>query len=184
VTLQFTDYAGAGAEGTLFRVWLHSRDRLAAMEFGLLALGNESRSREGNVGGRIADDDPGTWVVTFNGEKADEDWYAVTLDEPVEIRRVVFMHGSDYHDGGWFDASAGKPKVQVRTEQEGEWQTIATLDGYPPTTATNSRRLQQGQEFEVSFDPVTVCGVRIIGKPACGDNAKQAFSSCAELQAF
>ncbi len=29
-----------------------------------------------------------------------------------------------------------------------------------------------------------VAGVRVIGKPACGDNPQQAFSSCAELQAF
>jgi hypothetical protein len=29
-----------------------------------------------------------------------------------------------------------------------------------------------------------VFAIRILGKPACGDNARQAFASCGELQAF
>jgi hypothetical protein len=32
--------------------------------------------------------------------------------------------------------------------------------------------------------PVKAWGIRVIGKPASGDNPKQAFSSCGELQAF
>jgi hypothetical protein len=32
--------------------------------------------------------------------------------------------------------------------------------------------------------PVKVFGVRVIGKPGCGDSPKQAFSSCGDLQAF
>jgi hypothetical protein len=94
------------------------------------------------------------------------------------------MHGSSYHDGGWFVASAGKPAVQVRRTPDGVWETIATLDTYPDTTATDGKGLQQGQRFEVEFNPVTVHGVRVIGQPAWGDNPAQAFSSCAELQAF
>jgi len=123
-------------------------------------------------------------VVTLNGQKADEDWYAVTVDQAVEVRRVVFVHGECYHDGGWFDASAGKPGIQVRTEPNGEWKTVATLDSCPDTTATDSRGLRQGQKFEVTFEPVGIYGLRIVGKPARGDSPDQSFSSCAELQAF
>jgi hypothetical protein len=32
--------------------------------------------------------------------------------------------------------------------------------------------------------PVEITGIRVIGKPACGDDPKQAFASCAELQAY
>jgi hypothetical protein len=32
--------------------------------------------------------------------------------------------------------------------------------------------------------PVTAVALRVLGKPASGDNPQQAFSSCAELQAF
>jgi hypothetical protein len=33
-------------------------------------------------------------------------------------------------------------------------------------------------------EPIKASAVRIIGKPASGDSPQQAFSSCAELQAF
>jgi uncharacterized protein len=40
-------------------------------------------------------------------------------------------------------------------------------------------------EFANLLSPaVKVFGVRVAGKPACGNNPKQSFASCAELQAF
>jgi len=29
-----------------------------------------------------------------------------------------------------------------------------------------------------------MAAIRVIGKPACGDNPKQSFSSCAQLEAY
>ena len=56
---------------------------------------------------------------------------------------------------------------------------------YPATTATDPAGLKGGERFTCQFTkPMKVFAVRVVGKPACGDNAQQAFASCAELQAF
>ena len=151
----------------------------------LLSDGEESRSRQGNVDGSINDGDPASFVVTFDQKPAKEDWFAVTLAAPVTIGRVVFVHGKNFHDGGWFDTSAGKPQVQVKREKNGAWETVGTLGDYPATTATDGRKLAPGQKFTLRLPKaVSVIAVRVVGVPACGDNPKQAFASCAELQAM
>jgi uncharacterized protein len=176
-------FADAGGTGSDYKVWLPLRT--SAAEGNVLLDGHESRSRPGNVNGSINDDDLQSAVVTFDGKPADADWFGVTLDQPALIARVVFVHGSTFHDGGWFDSSQEKPRVQVLLQPNGVWQTVGELAGYPSTTAFNSARLHPGQTFSCSLTPsVKALAVRVIGKPACGDNDRQAFSSCAELQAF
>ena len=45
--------------------------------------------------------------------------------------------------------------------------------------------LAPGQRFTLHLpSPVSAIAVRVLGVPACGDNPKQAFSSCAALQAM
>lgn len=179
----FVPFADAGAQGGRYQVWLRDENNRAAMS--LLMDGKENRSRQGNVSGRISDGDPGSFVVTFDGKAAEEDWYAVALDAPVAVKRIVYAHGSTFHDGGWFDASSGKPRIQVRRETEGAWENVGVLDAYPDTTAKDSRGLRNGQEFTLVLkEAMQVRAIRIVGKPASGDNDAQAFSSCGELQAF
>jgi hypothetical protein len=75
--------------------------------------------------------------------------------------------------------------VQVKRTKAGAWETIGALDDYPATTATDPRGLKPGQQFTLTLaEPAQAVALRVIGKPACGDNPKQAFASCAELQAF
>ena len=62
---------------------------------------------------------------------------------------------------------------------------IRVLSDYPDTSATDRKKLKPSQRFTLRFsNPEIVMAVRVIGVPACGNNPKQAFSSCAELQAF
>ena len=183
--IRLIPFADAGAGGTPYRVWLPLYQAGGGNRLNLLIEGTESRSRLGNQTGSINDDDPQSRVVTFDGQPQQEDWFAVTLEAPVTLRRVVFMHGENFHDGGWFDASAGKPKVQVQHDAAGAWETVGELADYPPTTATDNRKLKAGQAFTLRLpNPLKVQAVRVMGVPACGDNPQQAFSSCAELQAF
>jgi hypothetical protein len=184
--LNLIPFADAGADGkSRFEVWIP----LSAPERGresLLYGCLWSASRPGNVMGDITDDDPSTFAVTFNRRKAAEDWFSVSTLKPTRISGVVFAHGHAFHDGGWFDTSgaAQKPIIQVRTEKDGAWLTVATLADYPNTSDKTSAGLKDGQKFVVRFAPVSVFGIRVIGVPACGDDASQNFSSCAELQAF
>jgi hypothetical protein len=175
--VELATFADIGAGGESYRVWL------AGMVPGEVAVASEARSRAGNVAGAIADGDRDSLVVTYDGQRAAEDWYSIAFASPQELARVAFAHGHAFHDGGWFDASKGRPKVQVRAVT-GEWQTVGELADYPPTTATDREQLVDGQLFTLQLDrAVTAVEVRVIGTPACGDNPAQAFSSCAELMA-
>lgn len=184
---RFVTFADAGADRGSYRVWLRAPGAAWAPRTSesLLADGEESRSRSGNGAGSIIDDDLGNLVNTWNGQFASEDWFAVTLDEPASASRFVFTHGRNYHDGGWFDTQAGKPKVQVLRNAEGSWETIGELQSYPATTANDAQGLVPAQQFALCMDaPVRFHAVRVIGKPSSGDRPKQAFVTCAELQAF
>jgi hypothetical protein len=183
----FVPFADAGADGSTYKVWLAAPGTPLKENASLIAPGTESCSRAGNVQGSIIDGDPESFVVTFDNSKKQEDWFAVTMDEPVKVKRIVFIAGKVFHDGGWFDSSAGKPAVQVKTEKAGKWETIARIEDYPETTATDSGPLKDGANHSFSIllgEPARIFGIRVAGKPASGDNLNQAFSSCAELQAY
>jgi DUF1680 family protein len=176
-------FADAGENGTDYKVWLPLKGTPASGN--VLLDGREARSRPGNLGGSINDDDLHSVVVTWDGKPAAEDWFEVNLPEPVTIAKVVFAHGKTFHDGGWFDTSSSKPLVQVLLSPNSSWETVGELDSYPATTATSCGALRGGERFACALkQPVKACAVRVLGKPACGDSPAQAFSSCAELQAF
>ena len=179
----FVPFADAGSTGGGYRVWLRAPGVSAPSSF--LADGRESRSRQGNQNGSIIDGDPSSIVVTYDGTAAREDWYAVTLNAPARIARVVFKHGQSFHDGGWFDTRAGKPLVQLQRTMGGPWETVGELGGYPATTATDDRDIEDGQAFECRLgSSISVLAVRVLGVPSSGDDANQRFSSCGELEAF
>jgi len=189
--------ATAGAvgdtKGECYRVWLPMPGQSGA---NLAVGGTESVSRIRTPPGAWADSRTGRWasiidggeVLTYDGKKEDQDWYAVTLAKPATVGRVVFFFGWAFPTGGWFDTSAGKPQVQVQTEMDGPWTTVGELSNYPATTATEAKSLgphSSGTRFTCTLaKPVTALAVRVIGKPACGNKPKQSFSSCAGLSVY
>lgn len=178
-------FADAGAGGERYRVWLGAPGTLDRVSLSLLRAGAESRSAPGNVSGFINDADPASFVVTFDNTRHAEDWFAVEGAEPVEFRRVVFTHGRTFHDGGWFDASSGPPRVEIKPEAASGWRPLGALTSYPRTTSTDPAGLKGGESFELRLDtPVRAVGVRVIGIPAHGTNPAQSFASCAELSVF
>jgi len=184
VPITWTSFAEAGQSGSNFAVWLPGPERLKKMSDAPFAFAKESWSRKGNIEGSIADGDKTTWRVTFDGTPRPEDWFAVEREQPAEINCVVYAHGHVYHDGGWFDASKANPRIQIKRSSGGAWEDPAVIDTYPATTATNAAGLADGQEFVVRFPATQAAAIRVIGVPACGDNPKQSFASCAELQGF
>ena len=185
VSAALVPFADAGGDGGRYLVWMRAPGTDVPSNTSLTSLASESRSRAGNLNGSITDGDATTMVVTFDGKPATEDWFAVAFEEAVSLNRVVFNHGHAFHDGGWFDASAGKPVIQVRRDKSGPWTTVATLESYPASTTADPKGLQDGQAFTQRLKTVEkVVALRVLGKPACGDNTKQSFASCAELQVF
>jgi uncharacterized protein len=178
-------FADAGSEGGRYAIWLRAAGTGLAETDSLFSYADESRSASGNVDGSIADGDFGTFVVTFNGQPQTEAWFAVQRDQPVELKRVVFAHGRTFHDGGWFDASKEKPRLEIRRQHDGPWEQIAELSTYPATSATDPAGMLDGQPSTILLpQSVQAIALRVIGRPASGDNRNQAFASCAELQAF
>ncbi|THF75254.1 S-layer homology domain-containing protein [Cohnella fermenti] len=144
----------------------------------VLLGGSASANAPGSVPGSIVDGDTSTYLNTYDGTHQDEAWYAVTLEQPAHIDKVVYAHGHAYVDGGWFDTSAGgKPIVQIQTEPGGAWIDAGALGDYPDTSAASDGGLTDGQKFALAIEPVDVYGVRVIGKPVF-------FGSAAELEAF
>ena len=182
VKLGLVPFADAGATGSAYKIWLPYE--MPRPDRNLLTDGIEIRSRKPNAGS-ILDGNLQTIASTFNARRAQQDWFGVELEDPVAVRRVVFAHGKTFHDGGWFNTADGKPRLEIQSAPKGSWLPLAALTNYPATTATDPAGLKAGESFTCELPkPVQIYGLRVIGKPACGDNPKQAFSSCAELQAF
>ncbi len=183
----FVPFADAGSTGGTYRVWLPKKPVASSEGESLLSNGHESRSRQGNIPGTILEEFEDSQVVTFDNSRRDLDWFAVTLDHAVTIQKVIFKAGSVFHDGGWFDSAERKPMIQVQTTPSGPWKDLVEIAGYPATTATSCETLVDPQQrtFVVQLQqPVVVTGIRVIGKPASGDNPNQAFASCAGLRAY
>jgi formylglycine-generating enzyme required for sulfatase activity len=141
----------------------------------------ESQSRIGNVKGSLI---KGTLITTYDASKQDQEWYAVTLAQPSPVGWVVFTHGIWSQNGGWFDASKGKPQVQIQAVKDGPWTTVGELSDYPATTATDNKSFPNYSRFACTITPpVTALSVRVIGRAASGDSAKN-FSSSAGLAVY
>lgn len=195
VRVGLVPFADAGAQGSSYRVWLpHGSPRPGR---NLLLGGIEGRSRRPHVYDPRVDgvlavrstgsviDDFQTVAHTFDQKHAPQDWYSVELDEPSVVEEIVFFHGITARNGGWFDASAGRPRVEVQTKPGGGWQPVGELTGYPATTATDAAGLTGGDRFSCRLDPpIGITAARVIGKPSAGDQPAQAWSSCLEMQAF
>ncbi len=157
----------------------------------LTGFGTESVSRSGTVDGSICDEVADTYRNTENtNPELDDtvmDWYAVELDRPLRIGRVVFIHGkADPKRGGWFTTSNGKPQIQVRAPRSDTWQTVATLDSYPEIDDDAAPSLADFNRFEAQLaTPVEAVAIRVLGRPGKGSRTdKGRSSSCAELQAW
>lgn len=167
------------ADARDYRIWLARPDKLPLGPVSLTAFGTESWSRDGNGDGSICDERSDTYRTTAQGPPAQEDWYAVEMEQPQTIVRVVYRHGKLFPAGGWFDTSEQKPLIQIRRTSEGSWETVARLDAYPQATSAGPPDLYDGQAFEVKLkEAVKAVGIRIVGRPG------RAFSSCAELAAY
>ncbi len=172
-------------DSTRYTVWLQAPGTVLNDDaIGPFTFGRELYSGQGNVNGSIADGDFGTFRVTYDGKPQEQASFGIAIEQPVKIRRAVYVAGNVFHDGGWFDTTGGKPKLQVKKTSDGPWVDIAVFEDYPAATATDPKGIRLGLRFPVKFEPVEAVAIRVIGKPASGNNPSQAFASCAELVAF
>jgi uncharacterized protein len=183
LSLQLVPFADVGSTGARYKVWLPLPRELYTGN--LLLDGKASHSRLNNLDGAMVDEDFETFVTASDGKLAAEDWFAVELKEAVTVKRVLFAHGKTTPNGGWFDATDGKPRIQLKRTKDGAWETVAELTDYPATTAKNSAEMEGGENVTCKLpSAIKAWAVRVISKPATGENPQQSSASCAELQAF
>jgi DUF1680 family protein len=167
------------ADAIDYRVWLLRPDRIPVGPVPVTAFGIETWSRDGSVPGSICDDRPDTYRTTFEGRAAREDWYAVQMEKPAAIARVVFRHGKVFENGGWFDTSGGKPKIQIKRPGVDRWEDVGALASYPNVAPGQIPALHDGEPFTLKLQqPVRAIAIRIVGRPG------RSFSTCAELAAY
>ncbi len=183
-TVELMSFANAASRTDPYSVFMRRPPSPSAIS--LTTFAKESWSREGNVAGSIVDADETTYRVTFDGKKpaTDSDFFQVTFDKPTTIARVVYCHGHSFHDGGWFDASKGKPRIEIESAEGGPFVPLGEFSTYPATTSTSNGDLTDGQAFELRMPSREVFALRVVGFPASGDDATQAFASCSEIRAF
>jgi uncharacterized protein len=174
-------FADAGAGGSAYKIWLPYGQIRPSRN--LLLDGIEIRSRRPNHGSVI--DEFQTVSHTRNVRRWPHDFYGVELEEANTVARIVFVHGFTGQDGGWFDSSDGKPRIEIKSKPDGEWEFLCELKNYPATTATDAAGLADMDRILCDLEkPIEVFGIRVIGKAAHGNNPKQNWTTCAELQAF
>jgi DUF1680 family protein len=185
--LALTPY-GDSSDGS---VWLMRPDKAIRGRVSLTAFSKEISSRGGTMDGSICDEAADSYRNTENSKpELDEtvmDWYAVELQRPQRISRVVFIHGkADPKRGGWFTTALGKPQIQIKPAADADWQTVATLDTYPEIAEGMPPALADFTRFEVRLaKPVEAAAIRVLGRPGKGSRTdKGRSSSCAELQAW
>ena len=147
------------------RVWMPPADALPTGLPPVTLGGKESQSRGGTnnaLEGSFTDLRSDTFRSTRNGKTADEDWFAVELPKPAKIARVVYRHGDSRPNGGWFDTSEGKPRIEYKAAADGPWKLLGTLDSYPATTSKDAPILpnRRGLRVEAQGAGHGVCDSR------------------------
>lgn len=123
----------------------------------------------------LVDEDPRSACELEAGEGIV--WAWVALDAPRRVTRLAFVHGEVDARGGWFDGSAGPPRVEiVRGEfplvegtwlapEQAQWESLAPFADYPATTASAAPAELGGRRIEVVLpQPIEIAGFRVIGR--------------------
>ena len=142
----------------------------------------ERCSAVGNRKGSITDENTETLTDTFNNRLQHKAWFEVEYDPPIRGRYILFCHGKNFHNGGWFDTSEGKPEVWIAEKPGDELKKVGVLTQYPETTARDHGNLKNEKGCLLKLQKLTKASrVRVTGKPSCGDDPSQSFASCSEL---
>lgn len=196
-------FAEAGAAASRYKVWL---PLAAPPEPNVLLEGVGSASvpaAEVDDARLINDGDGNTAASLSTRDRSRRVWFGVQLPRPARIQRVTFFHGGSWGHGGWFDASHGRPEVQVQRERDGDWIGVGELSDYPATTALDGASIQRAQAWDLSATAAdaarlnrqqtftcslphaeTAIGIRVVGDPSQGNEPGSYTVKCAELAAW
>lgn len=113
-----------------------------------------------------------TQYDTFTGSTTRAlDWIGYTFASARTFRRVHFVEGLQYVDGGWFET------LGVEVRQDGTWRAVTGLTVTPQYGGADGRHFDA---YRLAFEPMAGDGIRIVGVPG----GSKRFVSAAELRVF
>jgi DUF1680 family protein len=184
----FVPFSEAGGGRTPYRVWVPGPQQGPD---NLLPLGTASCSEAGQDCTVINDDNQGSNIELIGADRKEDAWFAVSLPAGAKLTRFVYVSGSEHwaergtRYPGWFDSSAGKPRIEIRRTPDADWEAVGTLDSYPQTSATDSAGIRECQHFELVLPKaVEAVAVRVIGRPCEGGTPAHSRLSIGELEAY
>jgi hypothetical protein len=110
-------------------------------------------------------------IDSWTDEEKTEDYWGVVWAKPRTVDTISYTTGKMFDDGGWFTSI----RAQVRVE--GAWVDVASAAWAPPYPGTTDAG--DNATYVVTFAPVVVDGVRVIGTPG----GSKTFTSAAEISA-
>jgi hypothetical protein len=201
------------ADARNYRVWLTTPDRLrndipSAVVGARVYMSHVSTT--GTAAERLAaavheyltDDLPNTFlavdsretdVSTLPGSRTPKSdgtvWFVAASPEPIKLARARFRHGPLGEQGGWFDSSRLKPRLQIARQpmrvwsqdlralkEFPTWEDVAVFESYPQTDGDRVPTFDPARVFEVVLpQPIEVHAIRLVGWPA------RNTVTCAEL---
>jgi hypothetical protein len=199
--LGFVPFADAGCGGAGYQVWLPLEATLDRRN--LLLEGRVDPAPDAENLRLCADGEFGTVATLRPVDSTQTVSFTITLPRAMTVARVSFAHGMIWGDGGWFDTSAGMPRVQVQRAPGGAWEDVGTLADYPATSAADGGAIARDLHKELEIPgaelarriarhtysltlerPRDVVGVRVSGTASRPAGHKTGVLTCAELQAF
>jgi DUF1680 family protein len=191
------------SEARAYSALLATREARAPLALSAFERSAASHERPGDLREAITDEDTASYRVIYGSDRSvaalvgfeDKDlgrvWFAARIGAPHLISRIILRQGPINSAGGWFDARAGKPIIEIVTKPLGsfyeflpdfyraEWTALAPLASYPLTSPDDAATLKEGQEFELMLTaPIRAYAVRVIGAPA------RETVTCAGLAAY
>ncbi len=169
IRARFVPFSEAGGEGSRYQVWTPCRDLAPTNE---LVNGRGIGSPTAESLEAINDDNTERSARILKSDGTQELWLGVQLEAPILFSRFVVhngtgrsVRGQGYVYAGWFDTSHGKPRIEVQSQPQGPWHTIALIDDYPETTAAQRPKFTPDQPYVVILkEPITAVAVRVIGR--------------------
>ncbi len=147
-------------------------------------VSSQEASVMGNIAQSITDGDFNTLISTWNNTMQRNAWFQVKYDPPIQASVIIFGHGRNYFNGGWFDTTNGLPEIWISSTPGEPLRKIIELSEYPRTTTASPGDLHNGQEIRIQLpQKITISKLRVTGVPSKGNNVSESFASCSELRA-
>lgn len=115
---------------------------------------------------------------TYDGQRHEREWYAISFGSSHEFKRVIFQEGVQHEGGGFFET------INVEVLQGSTWVPVRSLSVSPAYL----HRVDMENQFTVytfDFEPISGTAIRIIGDTGLANTWETYnYTSVAEFEVY